>query len=208
MACLPHKMCISSTPTSYPRVNVYTRLQSSTWYIPGQLINEFYIRVLPASAHSGTGTRAIFVLFDCCCLQPPTSNIMLQTVKARDLSPALRGSCVAYTSYIPRFANREPCQIALVEFCARKVVVCLYIYIYFKSVPFIIFALLVLLPISRNPDPGPHSRLFSPLPTTVRAFHFYREKDSALPSRVDSHRIVPTTHAIVGALDSWCHLRI
>ena len=32
----------------------------------------------------------------------------------------------------------------------------------------------------------------SPLPTTVRAFHFYREKISALSSLVDSRRIVLT----------------
>ena len=31
------------------------------------------------------------------------------------------------------------------------------------------------LPPSRNPNPGSHSRLFPPLPTTVRALHFYRE---------------------------------
>ena len=34
------------------------------------------------------------------------------------------------------------------------------------------FALLSLSPHSRNSDPGPQSRLFSPLPTTVRAFIF------------------------------------
>ena len=74
-------------------------------------------------------------------------------------------------------------------------------------IPFIISALLFLLYInSRDSDPGSHSRLFSALPATVRALHFYREKDSALPSLVDSHRIAPT-HAIVGALDSWCHFR-
>ena len=49
-------------------------------------------------------------------------------------------------------------------------------------------------PSSRNADPGSHSRLFSPLPTTVRALHFYREKSSALSSLVDSRRIV-LTHA-------------
>ena len=66
-----------------------------------------------------------------------------------------------------------------------------------KSIPFVIFALTFSPnPInSRNPDPGPHSRLFSPLPATVRALHFYREKISALSSLVDSRRIVPT-HAI------------
>ena len=38
-----------------------------------------------------------------------------------------------------------------------------------------------------------------PLPTTVRALHFFREKTSALSSLVDSRRIVPT-HATVSAL--------
>ena len=70
------------------------------------------------------------------------------------------------------------------------------------SIPFIISALHVLLPLSRNSDQGSHkARLFS---TTVRALYFYREKDSALSTLVHSRRIVPA-HAIIGALDSWCH---
>ena len=44
------------------------------------------------------------------------------------------------------------------------------------------------LPPSRNSDPGSHSRLFSPIPTTVRALHFYPEEISALPL-VDSRRM-------------------
>ena len=39
-----------------------------------------------------------------------------------------------------------------------------------------------------------HIAVSSPLPTTVRALHFYREKISALSSLVDSRRIV-LTHA-------------
>ena len=80
---------------------------------------------------------------------------------------------------------------------------------FFSHPIFIVFALLVLLPLSRNPDPGSHSRLFSPLSTTVLALHFFREKGAALSALVDSRLIVPT-HAIVGALDSssWCHSRI
>ena len=35
-------------------------------------------------------------------------------------------------------------------------------------------------------------RLFSPLPTTARALHFYRDKTSILSSLVDSRRIAPT----------------
>ena len=44
---------------------------------------------------------------------------------------------------------------------------------------------------SRNPDAGSHS---TPLPTTVRALLFHREKISAISSLVDSGRIV-LTHA-------------
>ena len=65
------------------------------------------------------------------------------------------------------------------------------IYVYIFSIPFIIFALLFSLPPGRNSDPGGSS---PPLPTAVRALHFYREKISALPSLVDSRRIV-LTHA-------------
>ena len=40
---------------------------------------------------------------------------------------------------------------------------------------------------SRSSEPGSHcSRLFSPLPTAVHALGFYREKDAALSSLVDS----------------------
>ena len=78
-------------------------------------------------------------------------------------------------------------------------------FVFVYLIPFIAFVLLVLLRLSRNSDPGSHGRLVSPLPTTVPV-HFYREKTSALSSLVDSRRIVPT-HAIIGALDNWCHLR-
>ena len=60
--------------------------------------------------------------------------------------------------------------------------------------PFIILALLFSLPPSRNSDPGSHCRLFSTLPTTVRALHFYPEKASAFllwSTRVE----LPPTHA-------------
>ena len=61
--------------------------------------------------------------------------------------------------------------------------------------PFFIIIYILCLPPSRSSDPGYHSRLFSPpLPTTVRAFRFYREKISALSSLGDSRRIV-ITHA-------------
>ena len=80
-------------------------------------------------------------------------------------------------------------------------------YIFFHAIYYL--RPLVLLPLSRNSDPGSHrARLFS---TRARALHlnFYREKDSALSSLVDSRRIVPThTLRISGALDSCCHLKI
>ena len=72
------------------------------------------------------------------------------------------------------------------------------VYIYIP-IPFIIFALLSLLP-SRNSDPGAHSRLFSS-PHYGSWLAFYREKMSALSSLVDSRRTVclPT----LGALSNW-----
>ena len=65
-----------------------------------------------------------------------------------------------------------------------------FLFFYFFSIPFIIFAhlLLSLLP-TRNSDPGSHSRLFSPLPATVRAFFFIaRRFQPFLPSstRIES----------------------
>ena len=56
---------------------------------------------------------------------------------------------------------------------------------------------------SRNSRPGPHtySRLFSPpLPATVRALHFYREKMSALrlPSSTRVELCLPTLGALRG----------
>ena len=55
------------------------------------------------------------------------------------------------------------------------------------------FALPFSLHPSRNSDPGSHGAGSSPpLPTTVRALHFYRDKISANSSLVGSRRIVPT----------------
>ena len=81
--------------------------------------------------------------------------------------------------------------------------------------PFCILSLLR----SRNSDAGSHSRLFSPLPTTVRALHFYRERNSFstfLPGRLESngcadsrlHNTYVYDHN--GAFDSsrtssWCY---
>ena len=62
------------------------------------------------------------------------------------------------------------------------------------SLPFVIFTPhLCLLP-TRNSDPGSHGRHLPPLPATVRAFYFYREKTAALSFLVDS-RLTPPTHA-------------
>ena len=61
------------------------------------------------------------------------------------------------------------------------------------SIPLISFALSFSLPPSRNSDPGGHIAGSSPpLPATVRALQFYREKISTLFSLVDSRRIVPS----------------
>ena len=83
--------------------------------------------------------------------------------------------------HITRLLNRELALPTTVEwdFC---------FFFLFFVIPFIILALLFSLPASRNSDPGPHSRLFSPLPTTVRAFHFYGEKTSALSFLIGSRR--------------------
>ena len=77
----------------------------------------------------------------------------------------------------------------------RKAAVLLYSFLFFSShllsSPFYSPSLLVVTQIRGHIL---NSRLFSPLPTTVRALHFYREKISALSSLVDSRRIV-LTHA-------------
>ena len=51
------------------------------------------------------------------------------------------------------------------------------VYTYY-SILRIFFVFLVLLRPSRKSDPGLHSRLFSPLPTTARALHFYLSEAS------------------------------
>ena len=69
----------------------------------------------------------------------------------------------------------------------------------FFLIPFIIFALLLSLPPSLNSDPGSHSRLFSPLPTTVCALHFIaRRFQLFLPSSTRVELCLPT----LGALSS------
>ena len=45
-------------------------------------------------------------------------------------------------------------------------------------IPHLLYSPFFSLPRSRNADPRSHSRLFSPLPTTVSALDFYREKIS------------------------------
>ena len=61
----------------------------------------------------------------------------------------------------------------------------------------------LLLPRSRNSDPGLYSRRFHPLSTKVRALHSYEylENTSALSSLVNSGRIAPT-HEVLLAVDS------
>ena len=60
---------------------------------------------------------------------------------------------------------------------------------------------------SRNSDPGSLSRLFPPLPATVRALHFYREKISAISSLDDSRRIEPSPRYKLSAVDPFYFLR-
>ena len=69
----------------------------------------------------------------------------------------------------------------------------LHTFIYF-SIPFVILALLVLLPLTncRNSEPGSYRRLFL---SGSRLDFFSREGVSTF-SLVDSRRIVPGTHAI------------
>ena len=64
-------------------------------------------------------------------------------------------------------------------------------FFFFFCIPFVMFAPSFFSPsyCSRNLDPGSHSRNFYPLPTTVRALHFFREKTSALSSLVDPRRL-------------------
>ena len=66
---------------------------------------------------------------------------------------------------------------------------CLLFFLFFFSIPVIIFALLVVTQIRGHMAASP-----PPLPATVRALHFCCEKISALSSLVDSRRIV-LTHA-------------
>ena len=71
------------------------------------------------------------------------------------------------------------------------------------SIPFIIFALLSLSLHSRNSDPGSQSRLFSPLPTTVRAFIFIaRRVQHFLPSSTRVEFCLPTLLSALG--NNWC----
>ena len=93
----------------------------------------------------------------------------------------LSGVVVAAPSRPPRLLHTT-CALLLYSCCC---LLCVF------PIPFIIFALLFSLPPSRSLDPGSRSRLFSPLPITVRALHCYREKISALSPLVDSSRIAP-----------------
>ena len=80
----------------------------------------------------------------------------------------------------------------------------LFFFFLFVSIPFIylrpsfsLSLLLIVVTLIRGHMAGSSP----PLPTTVRALQFYREKIPAFYFLVDSRRIV-LTHAIVGALSS------
>ena len=62
--------------------------------------------------------------------------------------------------------------------------------VFFSPCQFLSSAFFISLPLSGNAHPGSHSRVLSPVLTTVRVLHFYREKISALSSLVDSRRIL------------------
>ena len=116
--------------------------------------------------------------------------------------PSHNGSCLAFFT-ARRFQLSIPSSTQ-VELCLPTLgglSSCLFFFIFFFLFPsHLLSSPFCSLPPSRNSDLGSHNRLFSPLSTTVRALHFYREKNSALSSLVDSRRIVllPT----IGALSS------
>ena len=70
------------------------------------------------------------------------------------------------------------------------------LFFFLLRIPCIVFALLFSLPPNRNSDPGSHSRLFPPLPTTVRALRLAFQ--SFLPSSTRVELCLPT----LGALSS------
>ena len=70
----------------------------------------------------------------------------------------------------------------------------LFLFFFFFSIPFIIFALLFSLPlINRNSDPGSHSRLFPPPTHYGSCFAFLSREDfsSFLPRRIPSNCAYP-----------------
>ena len=80
----------------------------------------------------------------------------------------------------PRFVHRSPFTVTIVP---RRLFFFFFHPIYYPRTT-------LALPPSSNSDPGSHSGPSSPLPTKVRAFIFYREKNSAFSPLVDSRRIV------------------
>ena len=94
-------------------------------------------------------------------------------------------------------------QMIQTQYDEKVVIYTSYMYIYIFSIPFIIFALLSLSLHSRNSDPGSQSRLFSPLPTTVRAFIFIaRRVQHFLPSSTRVEFCLPTLLSALG--NNWC----
>ena len=106
---------------------------------------------------------------------------------------ALRGS--------PRTRKKEKKMAHLNRSTCRSMLLIVNFFLLFSCCSYLVlfrhFSFSFLLP-GRNSDPvGPLTRFFSPLPTTVRAFAFYREKTLALSSFVDSHRIA----TLIGVFD-------
>ena len=69
----------------------------------------------------------------------------------------------------------------------------------FVFISFVRFVLPFYLPLGIT-DQGSHGGLFSPLPTTVRTFHFCREETSALSSLVDCSLINSVEPSIITVL--------
>ena len=112
---------------------------------------------------------------------------------------------MSYTIYIPGTIVFFifPSHLCSSPFILSPSYFCLVCLFLFFSIPFIIFALLSLSLHSRNSDPGSQSRLFSPLPTTVRAFIFIaRRVQHFLPSSTRVEFCLPTLLSALG--NNWC----
>ena len=103
----------------------------------------------------------------------------------------------------PRWTQMPCIPLSMLTQHTRHLVLTYYIFFSFSpAIPFIFSTLRFPLTPSRNSDPGSHSRLFSPLSTACRAFHFHtyiaRRRQPFLASSTRVELRVPT----LGALSS------